>query len=257
MPGSLDYAFVVLFAVLLPVFEHAVFLPRAREAIRTGAPHARSRLYRRVIIGQWALAAAALAIWLGAGRSASALRLVPAGGWRLVAAIVVVGIVGLLAARQAIAVVRASPAQRAALRPRLDAVAFMLPHTNVERDWFLALSATAGFCEELLYRGYLVWLLQPWVGVVGAFAASLVLFGLGHAYQGRTSAIKATLAGVAMSALVIGTGWLVPAMIVHAMIDASAGVLCFAILGEPPVSPQAADDAMDPSSSGSTIRPRE
>jgi len=124
------------------------------------------------------------------------------------------------------------PAARVAARPQLGKVEFMLPHSRAEYRWFLALSATAGVCEELLYRGYLTWFLSPWLGVGGAFAAVVALFGIGHAYQGRRGAVRATVAGAVMSAVVLLTGWLLPAMIIHAMVDASSGTAGYWLLRE-------------------------
>jgi membrane protease YdiL (CAAX protease family) len=46
-------------------------------------------------------------------------------------------------------------------RDKFGAVVSILPHTRREYRGFLALSPTAGFCEELLYRGYLPRLLSP------------------------------------------------------------------------------------------------
>ena len=230
MSQTVDYAFAVLFAVVVSLFEYFVFWPRFRDAIRSGAPDARVRGYRRVVIGQWTFAIAALAIWRAYDRPLGALGLSTPTGWRLVVGVGIIVAIVYLAAAQIRSVSRTTAERRVALRPRLGTLAFMLPHTTDERGWFIALSVTAGVCEELLYRGYLVWVLQPWLGLIGAALASVVLFGLGHGYQGRNGLVRATLAGAVMATVVLVTHWLVPAMVVHAVIDASAGMVGYALL---------------------------
>ena len=89
-------------------------------------------------------------------------------------------------------------------------------------------------CEELLYRGYLVWFFAPWLGTVGAMAFVVAIFGVSHAYQGRKGAIRATLAGTVMAAIVLGTGSLIPAMIVHALIDIGGGIVGYLLLRDTP-----------------------
>jgi membrane protease YdiL (CAAX protease family) len=46
---------------------------------------------------------------------------------------------------------------RAFLEPRqFESMRFFLPAARLERRWFAALCVTAGFCEELLFRGFLL-----------------------------------------------------------------------------------------------------
>jgi membrane protease YdiL (CAAX protease family) len=66
-------------------------------------------------------------------------------------------------------------------RIRGGALAAALPHTRTELYWFGAVSLTAGFCEEFLYRGYRIHAPTPWLGFPGAAALSVVLFAGGHA----------------------------------------------------------------------------
>ncbi|MGH2900708.1 MAG: CPBP family intramembrane glutamic endopeptidase, partial [Solirubrobacteraceae bacterium] len=168
----------------------------------------------------------------GAARPWSELGLVPPAGLRAWASALLVIVIAALSGQQARAIGRASPERLDGLRDTLAGVGFLLPHTRGEARGFAALSVTAGVCEELLYRGFLVWVLKPFVGVVGALALGVLLFAVGHAYQGWRGMLKTGAAGAVMSAVVLGTGWLIPAMVVHAFVDLNAGVLGFAVLGE-------------------------
>jgi len=243
MPTAADLVFVFLLLVVATIYEHVYFWPRFRALAAAGRPDARLWGYRRGVIGQWLFGIAALAIWRLYDRPWAALRLVFPQGWRLAFGAVYVALAVGLVVLQLWSVRRLSPERRIAARPKLGNVAFMLPCTAAEEGWFVTLSITAGFCEELLYRGYLVWIIAPWLGQVGAMAAILVAFGLSHAYQGRKGAIRATLAGAVMAAVVLSTGSLIPSMIVHALIDIGGGTVGFWLRQEPTPARQEAQTA--------------
>jgi membrane protease YdiL (CAAX protease family) len=232
MPDLIDLAFVLLLLVVASVFEYVYFWPRFRADTAADKPGTRLRAYRRAVIGQWLFAIGAIAIWVWNERAWSAMRFSIPHGWGLAAGIAFVAAGVALVGLQLWSVLRLPNARRVAARPRLGGVAFMLPRTMQEEGWFLALSATAGFCEELLYRGYLAWFFAPWLGAAGAMALVVAIFGVSHAYQGRKGALKATIAGGVMAAIVLVTGSLIPAMIVHALIDMSGGTTGYLLLRE-------------------------
>jgi membrane protease YdiL (CAAX protease family) len=137
---------------------------------------------------------------------------------------------GAFTLQQMRAIGRINAERRGALRSKLDYVEYLLPHSRSELSWFTALSITAGVCEELLYRGFLLWVLGAYVGTALAAVIGVALFGALHLYQGRQGAIKASAAGAVMTLIYLATGWLFPAMVVHALVDLSAGVLGFTVL---------------------------
>ena len=65
------------------------------------------------------------------------------------------------------------------LDEQLRAVEPILPKGAAELRWFTALSLTAGICEEILFRGYLIWYLDSYIGLVGAVILSSIAFGSG------------------------------------------------------------------------------
>jgi membrane protease YdiL (CAAX protease family) len=92
---------------------------------------------------------------------------------------------------------------------------------------FVPVAATAGICEEFLYRGYALTILSSMTGsiVVGALLSSIA-FGIGHAYQGRTGVVGATITGLLYAAVFLATGSLYPCMLGHFVQDiAGAAVL--------------------------------
>src|SRR5690242_10684901 len=168
MPVTVDWVFVVSLLGLASIYEHFHFWPRFRADVAAERPGARIRAYQRGVIGQWLFTLAALAIWMSEARPWAALRLAVPHGWRLALGIALALAGVALLVLQLWSVGRLSAERRVAARPKVAGVAFMLPHTAREQRWFITLATTAGFCEELLYRGYLPWFFAPWLGPVGA-----------------------------------------------------------------------------------------
>ncbi|NUS39859.1 MAG: CPBP family intramembrane metalloprotease [Lysobacter sp.] len=243
-PSDLFYLALVATALVL---DHFVFWRRF-----AGRPHidpgtARLALWRTWIGMLWVLSLAAMALWVHHGRRWGLLGLVPPTGWRLWASAGLFLAVIALYAPTLAKLGRIAPARRAALRARFGSHAAMLPHTRPELAWFTALSLTAGFCEELVFRGYLVWVFQPFIGIWGAAAVSCVVFALAHSYQGAGGVLKTGLIGTVFMLAVLASGSLIPAIAIHALIDVAQGVVAWLVLREGPA------DSLDGVVDGGTI----
>jgi membrane protease YdiL (CAAX protease family) len=143
----------------------------------------------------------------------------------------------------------ARPATVERLRKRLEFAGPLLPHTLAERRLFWAVSATAGICEETLYRGFLTWYIARWMeplasNPTGYFSGPLVvpwiaillsslIFGLGHIYLGVKQVPRTAVVGLVLAGLAWLSGSLWPSIILHAAIDWNSGELGFAILNSP------------------------
>ena len=111
----------------------------------------------------------------------------------------------------------------------------MIPTTRREQRTFQALALTAGFCEELAYRGFVLWYLGAYLPVPAAVAAMAAAFGLSHLYQGPKAAAQIALVGVAAALLYLLSGSLWIPMLLHALLDLSQLALVREVLGgEPP-----------------------
>jgi membrane protease YdiL (CAAX protease family) len=109
------------------------------------------------------------------------------------------------------------------LRRQVVSVAELMPHTEQEYRWFKILSVTAGICEELVFRGFMIWYLAHWMPMWLAALVGGVVFGLAHWYQGTAGVIKTGITGIIMGALYVATGSLLWPAIVHAAIDIQGG----------------------------------
>ncbi len=104
-------------------------------------------------------------------------------------------------------------------------LAFLAPRGALEIFLWLALSCTAGFCEEVMYRGYLqrqfaAWTNMAWVAVI----AQGLMFGASHAYEGGRRMILIAIFGMMFGVVVVIRKSLRPGMMTHAGYDIIAGL---------------------------------
>lgn len=102
----------------------------------------------------------------------------------------------------------------------------LLPHGTFERALWIALSVTAGICEEAIFRGYLQRQLVAFTKSVPAgILLSAAAFGAGHAYQGSRMMILIGLYGAMFGILAHWRGSVRPGMIAHAWQDSLDGLV--------------------------------
>jgi len=109
-------------------------------------------------------------------------------------------------------------------------IRFLMPHGRVEMILWIALSITAGICEETLYRGYLQ---RQFIAFTKNVPAGIVIagvaFGLAHSYQGVAKACVIGVEGILLGTLAHWRQSVRPGMIAHAWKDAWAPILMTAI----------------------------
>jgi membrane protease YdiL (CAAX protease family) len=119
----------------------------------------------------------------------------------------------------------------------------LYPRSTRGAVWWVAVSLTAGCCEELVYRRLLPDLVTRLAGdgLLAPWVLSSLAFGLAHRSQGMRGMLVTGVLGAALFLLVAVTGTLWPAVAVHTIFDLRV-VLNFALLGlVPPVPPVPTD----------------
>ena len=248
MPTPLDHVLAVLLAVLFPV-RAALFGYRRLTAADPGeVPRVRMWLYRQGIAIQWALTAAAVGLWAWQGRAWSDLGIVPRLTWGLAGVGVGFAIMVAYILSQRAKALEDDEAL-AGLRDQIRNLERMMPRSDQEMRWFTWLAVTAGVCEELLYRGYLIWYLGHWLALLPAVAVAAVIFGFGHAYQGPRGILVTSLVGLFMGGVYLLTGSLIACMVIHALMDLHSGQVARAAYARAPVlEPAAAPAGVEPES---------
>jgi uncharacterized protein len=107
-------------------------------------------------------------------------------------------------------------------------MASFMPRTISELVVFLILATTGGgFCEELIFRGYLTRQFSAWTGSL-IFAVFLqgVVFGLGHGYYGKAMVVVMVY-GWLLGSLAYWRKSLLPGMVAHGLQDGIGGLVMF------------------------------
>ena len=233
MPGAADHFLAALLVLLLPPRAWVSF-----RALRLASPELRPRLRRRTYVAaslsQWILCALLALYWARMRRPWTG----PMAGLGVRPAITP-GAIGVALGLAMVLIVmisrwrssKSTTIERA--RQRLAFAEPMLPHTQGELALFRGLAVTAGVCEELLFRGFLIWYLGQYTGVIQAALLSSLAFGVGHAYQGPRGILVTALIGAFMSAVYLLSGSLLLPMILHVLMDLHAGWLGYQAFGEP------------------------
>ena len=107
-------------------------------------------------------------------------------------------------------------------------LAQLAPQNALELLLWVLLSISAGICEELTFRGYLLQQFSRagkrlWIGVL----ASSLLFGVAHGYEGASGIIAITVYGAMFCLLTIKRDSLRPGMMAHAFQDSFSGIGLF------------------------------
>lgn len=177
--------------------------------------------YLTVMAFEWAMVAF---IWYGVSRRGVRIADLVGGRWTgplailrdlgiaisfLIVSLLVLNLIGHL--------LKAAPNQ---------AVRNLLPHGPTETVLYLMLAMTAGFCEELIFRGYLQRQFSAWThSAIGGIVLQGVGFGVAHGYQGWKYVVIIAVFGTLFGLLAQWRRTLSPGMIAHFVQDGVGGLV--------------------------------
>jgi membrane protease YdiL (CAAX protease family) len=200
----------------------------------SGAVEHRGRLllYLVTIFFEWVMVGL---IWLGIHRRGIRLRDLVGGRWKspeavfidvgIAAAFWVVSVGVLFGMQYALGLAKLHEAE-GEMKARLAKIGFLFPQSKYEIAVYVALVLTAGFCEELIFRGYLQKQFHAMTG--NAYLAVILqalTFGAAHGYQGVKLMIVIAVYGLLFGLLALWIRNLRPGMIAHAWQDLLAGLV--------------------------------
>jgi membrane protease YdiL (CAAX protease family) len=217
------WVFTFVLAVVVPTLGYIRFRQLLARGDRAVPLRMKLTLYGRVVSTQWFLSAAMLLILrrhgLSAGDAGERLGDAHLTFGVTFALLIVLAVVSLIVLRR---VRRAQPANLIAAFGRLR---WLVPAFGREMAAFVVVCLTAGVCEEMLYRGWLVNILRAATGSIwAAVVASAIVFGMGHAYQGAKAMLRTVFVGLQLAILYVVVGSLIPGQILHAGVDLLVGV---------------------------------
>lgn len=235
--GLIDHLFVIVVIGLVFPFYGWWAYQRFLERVKREGGAALIREYQQTLIWLLGLGLAAIALWHFAGRDWAAMGFA-ASRESGVATGIAIGAFAALALRPIF--VAFSPKAAAGIRKQFGPLEAILPRDGRQLFWGLIVSVFAGVFEEIAYRGYLMAYFGTWLDQWGALAASSLLFGLAHLYQGKWGVPVTALLGALFGWIYIETGSLLLPVLLHAALDISAMVTAWIVLrgAEPPAAPE-------------------
>lgn len=102
--------------------------------------------------------------------------------------------------------------------PYAKAILLMTPKSKKEKKLFFGVCLTSGIGEEIVFRGFLFFILQslmPNASVIFILFIASAIFGVGHLYQGLHGVIKTAIIGGLFGGLFLVTNSLLPVILLH------------------------------------------
>ncbi len=218
-----DIGFLLVLFLVQPWYGRRAWV-KLQASIAAGEPVNRVLIYAQTMAVQWAVFLLLLAGWWFLERPFAWLGVhdTIGAGFGVVAVLgfTALAVLGVLAWRRR----RASDAEKREQRDKLGDLAPILPQDDRDLRAFFALSVTAGVVEELLYRGFVLWMLAQWMPLWAAVVLSSIAFGLAHSYQGRDGMLRTGAIGLLFAVLFIASGSIWLPMLFHALFDMVQGV---------------------------------
>jgi membrane protease YdiL (CAAX protease family) len=208
----------IFLIVAVPIWDHF----ETKRLKSSTDPRVKIRSYKRTVGWLWGVSVIACVV-LGWRSVLTIHRGVGEASW-LPGSALVIGFAGaaVIALFVPIVVMMRSETTRARVAKSLEKLNFILPGTAEERRWFVLVAITAGVCEEILYRGFLIQYFRELplhIGLMGALVLSAGVFGIAHLYQGLIGIVQTAILGAIFGVLFVVTGSLVLPMVLHALID--------------------------------------
>ncbi len=224
-----DLLFLFLIVVVQPIYG-AVSYRKFMQQVAAGNGPDRSHIYRDTAIGEWVALLVLVIAWYWLGRPFADLGFVLAGGPGFYVGVGLVVIACAYLYRMWRKLRGMTPEEKQVQVEALGDLVHFLPRTRRHLAHFTGLSVTAGIVEEIVYRGFMIWLLGNFVPIWAAVIISSVFFGLGHSYQGLEGAFRTGAAGLVFAVLYVVSGSIWLPIIGHALVDILQGRLVYELL---------------------------
>lgn len=214
MSSDTQYIIItMLVGVLFPLY--AIYEGKKVRNLLESASDKIVRTYKETIVMQLLLVGLVIAVvWY------NAVSLNPIGLSFVMNPLWILGLFGLslvmfwLVNRMAI-----DPEKREGLTTSYKDVLFLMPRTDREYNWAVAVSFVAGICEEIVFRGYLYWRLGFYISDIYAVLLVNVAFAASHYSTKFKNMVSSFLLGVVFSVAFIWSGSLWISIFLHIVVD--------------------------------------
>jgi len=211
--GTSAWIFTFVLVVVFPILDYVLY-PRLKSTMQ---------IYIWNILALWSLTAAC--VWTSRMNHLALSDLGEQTGnpfRTIVICAILAAIFLLLVGIQQAQKKKATPEQ---LEKALAGAKRLMPNNSTERAVWVVVSISAGVCEELLYRG---WVLSFFAAALGSvwlgLLISSVLFGFAHVYQGRSAILGTGIVGAVFAIVYVVCGSLIPGQLLHTAMDLNSGL---------------------------------
>lgn len=230
--------YTLIFYFILPILDFWIYKRHLRKQI-DGVPH-KVAYYLQSLIELWLPTTIVLVFCLLGLVSPKEIGLAPFDlgvncfPYWFCMGVVIVAVLIILYLLIDIIRMKTNPSHLEALNKRVNSMKmpeylkYIHPDSKKEKRLYTALSLSAGITEEILYRGFLIYILfsiLPQLNHIIILLVSSLLFGAGHVYQGVSGIIKTSILGFVFGLIYLSTGTILPIMLLHILIDLSSSFL--------------------------------
>jgi membrane protease YdiL (CAAX protease family) len=228
----IDHLNVLVFTCLYPIYVFFTYR-KAKKDLIENKPGIRIRDYKETIFWLWLLCVITIIVWISNDRMFNVLRLDFSFSWVVLISILLFFITPFLFVLL-FRSIRYNDEKRESIKEKLNSVSAneFLPRSKKEFKWFVFLSITAGICEELLFRGFLIWYFETLTNTFFAIILSSILFGIAHSYQGVKGIIRSGSFGLILALITIWTDSLLIPIFIHIAGDIYSGIIGWLGYGE-------------------------
>ncbi|MBL6689485.1 MAG: CPBP family intramembrane metalloprotease [Pseudomonadales bacterium] len=213
-----DIAFLLALFIALPIYSARSFRIYLALAHR-GEDLNRSIIYWQTMGMQWTGFTILAAGWLLLDRPLANLGMQPGSAIGYATGGAVALLLVVFFGYQLTQIRKISFAEKQRQFVALGVVGYALPRTRQEYVFSNFVSITAGIVEELVYRGYVIWLLSLYMPLWAAAIVSTIAFGVAHAYQGWEGILKTGFVGGIFATIYLATGSIWIPVVLHALLD--------------------------------------
>lgn len=215
--APVGHTVLLLVILTIPLIAGLVLQNRQTPGNQIFASHSvvMLRFYLPVLVGEWL---GVLFIWAGIRRRGVTIRELIGGRWKNFRDVAVD--LGLAVAIWAAMLAIGQVLFRILGPSDAKGTSIILPQGALEIVVWLVVAATAGFVEELVFRGYLQTQFTRFGIPTGlAIAAQALIFGFQHAYEGRNAVIVIVAFALLFGAIAAWRKSLRPGILGHAWYD--------------------------------------
>ncbi len=223
IPTITDHILVLLLGLVLPFFSGV----RGSEKLGNMHfnEHTRKSFYLSNSMVLWIITLIVMAIWYWNGRSFGLMGFrLPGPGWVATALTILMGLLYIADVVYSML----SPDELLKTQEQWESSVPFLPENYRELPAYTFMCLTAGVCEEIMYRGFLVnYFIDPMQGGFPWIAALFpsILFSIAHFYQGYKAMFKIFLLSLLFGLIFIFSKSLLFVVIIHFLIDLTGGIL--------------------------------